>query len=258
MCCRAGTLDSISRVKSVAFPGTILEIEIDTVVGKFLRTGYQLMNRFDKLIGRVVGPLALVTGLGVGVAAKAPAPTGAAGAATAALAAVTIDNFGKVDDHYYRGGQPDRREYQELSKLGVRTVVDLQADGHGREKSLVEQAGMSYYKIPLTTTERPSEAAVQKFLSIVDDPANQPVYVHCAGGQHRTGVMTAVYRMTKYGWNEDKAYDEMKQYKFETFIGHPQLRSFVHDFYEKLIPVASKVVAAAPLPAANTAIAGQP
>src|SRR5205807_9502802 len=111
---------------------------------------------------------------------------------------------------------------------------------------------------PLTTTERPSDAAVKQFLSIVDDPAKQPVYVHCAGGQHRTGVMTAVYRMTKYGWSEDRAYDDMKQHKFETFIGHPELRHFVHDFYEKLVPVASSLVAAAALPAVSSSIAGQP
>ena len=65
-----------------------------------------------------------------------------------------------------------------------------------------------------------------------------------------TGVMTAVYRMTKYGWSEDKAYSEMKQYKFETFWGHPELRHFVHDYFTKLTLVNSPMVAAAPLPAA--------
>ena len=194
-----------------------------------------------------VAALFLVVGLSVSVSAASPAPS------TAELAAVTIDNFGKVDNDYYRGSQPDRAEYGELAKLGVKTVIDLQSDGKEREKALVEQAGMSFYRIPLTTTERPSDAAVKQFLSLVNDPQKQPVYVHCAGGQHRTGVMTAVYRMTKYGWTEDKAYDEMKQYKFETFLGHPALRSFVHDFYEKLTPVKSAVLVAAPLPASDPA-----
>src|SRR5439155_10854801 len=123
--------------------------------------------------------------------------------------------------------------------------------GRDDEKGMVEQAGMTFFRIPMTTSDRPSDASVQQFLSLVNDPARQPVYVHCQGGQHRTGVMTAVYRMTKYGWTEDKAYDEMKQYKFETFFGHPELRHFVHDYYEKLLPVASPVAAAAPLPALN-------
>ena len=189
--------------------------------------------------------LLLSLGLSVSVSAASPA------ASTAELSSVRIDNFAKVDDDYYRGAQPDRLDYAELARLGVKTVIDLQSDGKEREKGLVEQAGMSFYRIPLTTTERPSDSAVKQFLVLVNDPAKQPVYVHCAGGQHRTGVMTAVYRMTKYGWTEDKAYDEMKQYKFETFIGHPELRSFVHDFYSKLTPVKSPTLVAAPLPATD-------
>jgi len=191
--------------------------------------------------------LALAVGLSISVSAASPA------ASTAELARVHIDNFGKVDDDYYRGAQPDRSDYAELARLGVKTVIDLQSDGPEREKGLVEQSGMSFYRIPLTTSERPSDGAVKQFLSLVNDPGKQPVYVHCAGGQHRTGVMTAVYRMTKYGWTEDKAYDEMKQYKFETFFGHPELRSFVHDFYSKLTPVKSTILLAAPLPASDPA-----
>jgi protein tyrosine/serine phosphatase len=80
---------------------------------------------------------------------------------------------------------------------------------------------------------------VKQFLSIVNDPERQPVYVHCQGGQHRTGVMTAVYRMANYGWTEGKAYAEMKQFKFETFIGHPELRHFVHDYYSRLTESAA-------------------
>ena len=60
-----------------------------------------------------------------------------------------------------------------------------------------------------------------QFLKLVNDPANQPVFVHCQGGRHRTGVMTAVYRMTRDGWNPEQAYQEMKQYNFEGFPGHP-------------------------------------
>ena len=112
-----------------------------------------------------------------------------------------------------------------------------------KSPGMVEHAGMSFVRIPMTTGDRPSDASVKQFLAIVNDPAKQPVYVHCQGGQHRTGVMTAVYRMTKYAWTEDKAYDEMKQYKFETFFGHPELRQFVHDFYSTLKPAATPIIA---------------
>ena len=183
-----------------------------------------------KLISRFAAPIAVALTLatwGTSASAASPAAVGTA------LSGVHID-FGQVDGNYYRGAQPDGRDYKDLAAVGVKTVIDLTRDGRDNEQGMVEQAGMTFFRIPLTTSDRPSEAAVTTFLSLVNDPARQPVYVHCQGGQHRTGVMTAVYRMTKYNWTEEKAYDEMKQYKFETFFGHPELRRFVHDYSTRI------------------------
>jgi tyrosine-protein phosphatase SIW14 len=84
--------------------------------------------------------------------------------------------------------------------LSVKTVIDLQEDGNVTEGQLVESAGMNAFdRIPMTTHEAPTREELTLFLRLVNDPANQPVYVHCAGGRHRTGVMTAVYRMTHDG-----------------------------------------------------------
>src|SRR5213593_3689801 len=154
--------------------------------------------------------------------------------ATAAPLKIRIDNFGRIDDNYYRGAQPNRNDYADLAALGIKTVIDLTADGRSDEQAFVERAGMKFYRIPLTTSHRPSDAAVTQFLKLVNDRANQPVFVHCQGGRHRTGTMTAVYRMTHYGWTADQAYTEMKKYHFEGFLGHPALKKFVYDFYTRL------------------------
>src|SRR5438552_9752394 len=69
---------------------------------------------------------------------------------------IHIDNFGQVSDTYYRGAQPSARGFAELAALGVRTVIDLTSEGHGNEKSMVEQTGMKFYRIPLTTSAWPS------------------------------------------------------------------------------------------------------
>ena len=76
----------------------------------------------------------------------------------------------------------------------------------------------------------PTDAQIAQFFKIVNDPANQPVYVHCAGGRHRTGTMTALYRMTNDGWTPAQAYNEMKQYRFEGFPDHPVLRNYVYAY----------------------------
>jgi tyrosine-protein phosphatase SIW14 len=151
-----------------------------------------------------------------------------------AVASIRIDNFGKINDHYYRGAQPDDRDYGDLAALGIRTVIDLTRDGSAKERGLVEGVGMTFYRIPMTTSDWPSEAAVTQYLELVNDPANQPVYVHCQGGRHRTGVMTAVYRMTEDGWTADQAYAEMKHFDFEGFPGHPTLKTFVYDYYAQI------------------------
>src|SRR5437016_1070222 len=116
------------------------------------------MSPQHKLISPVLTSLAVVLALGAG--ARAASSTSTAGASTTAATTVHIGNFGKVDDDYYRGAQPDGADYGDLARLGVKTVIDLQSNGPSREKGLVEHAGMSFYRIPLTTSDRPSDAAV--------------------------------------------------------------------------------------------------
>jgi protein-tyrosine phosphatase len=117
-------------------------------------------------------------------------------------------------------------------------VIDLQRDFQPEEERLVENAGMRFFRVPLTVSSPPTAADVTRFLGLVNDPANQPVYVHCRGGRHRTGVMTAAYRMTHDGWTAAQAYAEMKTYRFTVplnfLFGHAELKEFVFDFYEHL------------------------
>ena len=146
-------------------------------------------------------------------------------------AAIRIDNFGRVNQGYYRGAQPEGRDYADLAALGIKTVINLTSDdAQTNEGSMVEQARMAYVEIPMTTHEAPTAAQLAKFLSIVTDPANLPVYVHCVGGRHRTGVMTAAYRMNEDGWTADRAFSEMKQYKFGADFLHPEFKQVVYTY----------------------------
>jgi tyrosine-protein phosphatase SIW14 len=170
---------------------------------------------------------------------------GAAAAASAGTpAAIAIDNFGRINDMYYRGAQPQGRDYGDLAALGVKTIVDLTAAGEASadEPAAVAKAGMKLVRIPLTTHDEPSGAAVTQFLAVVNDPANQPVYVHCQGGRHRTGALTAVYRMIHDRWSPDRAYAEMEQYRFGPAFLHAALKNFVYAY--PAAQVAGSAVAA--------------
>ena len=168
-------------------------------------------------------------------AAPAPAP-----ASAAALSAIRIDNFGRVDDSLYRGSQPEGKDYADLKALGIKTIVNLTSDdADPNEQAMAEAAGLTYVSIPMTTHTTPTKAQLAQFLGLVNDPATAPVYVHCVGGRHRTGVMTASYRMTNSGWTADQAFKEMKQYKFGADFLHSEFKDFVYAYQ----PAATAVVA---------------
>jgi uncharacterized protein (TIGR01244 family) len=148
---------------------------------------------------------------------------------------VDIENFGKVNDHFYRGAQPKGRNYEQLAALGIKTIVDLRDDAEDDARSATERAGMSYINLPMREKSYPQADTAERFLTIVNDQANWPVFVHCAGGRHRTGVMTAIYRMAVDGWGIDQAYREMKQYDFSTSWGHGCYKDYVYDYYRDLL-----------------------
>jgi len=148
---------------------------------------------------------------------------------------IRIDNFARVSDTYFRGAQPVGSDYADLARLGIKTVINLIGDSDldATEPSAVEHQGMRYLAIPMSTHRAPTPAQLQSFLAIVNDSASQPVYVHCVGGRHRTGVMTAVYRMVKDGISGAEAFNEMKRFNFGPDFLHPEFKKFVYEFDAK-------------------------
>lgn len=155
--------------------------------------------------------------------------------------AVTIKNFGQMDDRFFRGGQPREDEYRELAAIGIKTVIDLRNDPKDYGKEAAEALGMRYVNIPMSDKDYPPAAKIQEFLKLVEDPSTGKFYVHCAGGRHRTGVMGAVYRFNHYGWDFEKVYAEMKKYDFYTRWGHGDMKKFVQDYALTFQPKAAAV-----------------
>lgn len=177
----------------------------------------------------------LVIGLiGLLPVAPAAAKTGTATVPTPEIAQAQLDifNFGQIDSGYYRGGELKGNAAERLAALGVKTVIDLRSNGDydPAEAQLVSAAGMQYLRIPMTTRTAPTTEQIATFLTVVKNAAQAPVYVHCVEGRHRTGVMTAIYRMTIDGWDAERAFAEMKQYKFGADFLHPEFKKFVYAY----------------------------
>lgn len=61
--------------------------------------------------------------------------------------------------------------------------------------------------------------------------------------------MTAVYRMTEDGWTADRAFKEMKQFKFGADMLHPEFKAFVFGYQPT--PTHVPAVLATAIPAAT-------
>ena len=71
-----------------------------------------------------------------------------------ALSRISIENFGRINDGYFRGAQPKGHDYQDLAAIGIKTVIDL-SDDQETEAQSVESAGMKFVRIALTTSAAP-------------------------------------------------------------------------------------------------------
>ncbi len=122
-----------------------------------------------------------------------------------------LSNFHRVSDDLYRGAQPSINGFQELQRLGIRTIINLRS--LHSDKPALKSTNLRYEEIKMRA-EFPSQKQVLKFLRIVSNRENGPFLVHCQYGSDRTGTMTAIYRIILQGWSKDEAIAEMTSTQF--------------------------------------------
>ncbi|MCX5906389.1 MAG: dual specificity protein phosphatase family protein [Deltaproteobacteria bacterium] len=119
-----------------------------------------------------------------------------------------VSNLFKVSDTLYRGDQPTGSGMQELKKLGIKTVINLRSFHSDRNE--IGNTDLRQEHIFMKSWHPEREDAV-RFLHLVTDPKNAPVFVHCQHGADRTGTMCAVYRIVVQGWSKKEAIREMRE-----------------------------------------------
>jgi protein tyrosine/serine phosphatase len=146
---------------------------------------------------------------------------------------IKIKNFGQMDERFYRGARPKEEDLKALAALGIKTIIDLTDNSREYEQPAVEAAGLRYINIPMVDKSFPRIEQINEFMKLVNDPATGKFFVHCAGGRHRTGVVGAVYRFQRDGWNYDQALAEMNQYEFDSGFGHSKQKDFVQHYWQE-------------------------
>ena len=121
-----------------------------------------------------------------------------------------VHNFHQVDEHIYRGAQPSGQGFSGLAKIGIKTVIDLR--GERSEQKEVQSSGMRYVRMPWNGYKAPTDEQIKTVLSLLNDNAAWPVFVHCRRGADRTGTAIACYRITHDHWDNQQALAEAKTF----------------------------------------------
>jgi uncharacterized protein (TIGR01244 family) len=148
------------------------------------------------------------------------------GAATQELP--PIRNFLQVNPQFCTGGQPRIEHIAKLKADGVKAVLNLRIPEEHRaeeEKTAVETAGMKYFNIPVVY-RNPTDAQVEEFLRITDDPANRPMFIHCTAAI-RVGAFWAIRRAVRDGAPIEAALEDGRKVGL---TNAPHLEEFVRKY----------------------------
>lgn len=130
----------------------------------------------------------------------------------------SILNFHIVEPDVMRGSQPSEDGFRMLKEgYNVRTILCLRHNKqHNQwEKDVVEKLGMNFINIPMSAAKKQNIEKIEHALSIINNEANQPIFVHCHGGKDRTGLIFAAYRIKYSHWSLEEALTEMLAYGYD-------------------------------------------
>ena len=137
---------------------------------------------------------------------------------------------------FYRSGQLTVEGFTEaVERFGIRTILNVQEDVPDpdlwknwfdrtpmKERDLCEKLGVRYVwlapDLDAYDKDHPRPRVLDDYLALLDDESAYPVLIHCKAGLHRTGVLTAVYRMQYQGWSPEAAYHELKANGFGEWV----------------------------------------
>ncbi len=149
-------------------------------------------------------------------------------------------NFGVVEDGVlYRSGRlTPTATKRVVERHGIRTIVDLGAyDKHPAHERVAQETAVALgvrrvvLRLQGDATGDPNDYVTA--LRAINDPANQPVLVHCAAGSQRTGACVMFYEHFTDGTGLDQLHGEAARYGHDP-DDNTRLRPFVDRWVESI------------------------
>src|SRR4051812_12903744 len=122
-----------------------------------------------------------------------------------------IVNFSKVETTVACAGATTPAALADVKKMGYNSVINLRTAGEAgaeldAEAAAAKTAGINYIHLPFNA-QAPDPALVDNFLKAINDPANQPAFIHCASA-NRAAALWMVKRIAVDKWSVDQATTE--------------------------------------------------
>jgi len=94
-------------------------------------------------------------------------------------------------------------------------------------RAAAETAGLRYIHLPFDAAA-PDVKVVERFLAVVFDRTNQPIYIHC-GSANRVGAVWMIKRVLRDKWPLEKALAEAQAIG----LNNPALTAFATDYIKQ-------------------------
>lgn len=119
---------------------------------------------------------------------------------------------------YYGGALKTDSDFARLRSLGVRHVIDVRSFKHfaiTKERRRAAKFGMSFQHLPVGFLPNRTNTASQILSRLYSNQCGS-VYFHCNLGKDRAGMLAAIYRVERLGWDPLVAYSHWKTQQFNS------------------------------------------
>ena len=150
-------------------------------------------------------------------------------------------NFQTIAPNLYRSSYPQSAHFAYLADLELKTIITLVPEKLSVDyANFISSNGIQHHHIPILANKNKDictpDSTIEEVLSLMLEPANYPMLIHCNKGKHRTGCMTACFRKAT-GWALEDCIDEYIRYS------EPKSRDLDKEFIgrynaSKLKPIA--------------------